>query len=788
MASRAPVRFGRPAAWGWLAAAVGVLGGAAVLRLQDGPAGAAEAAAAVSFRRVSHAFVVERLAHTRPPDELNASHLSPLATRRELRFEYELRILDALGALDLPLALAYRDGGRAGALGPGWQLVVPAAFAAAEAVDVLSPALPVHRDTLGWTVGLGRTPVPVRPVPGEPGLVLEAEPDSAGRTWRFTAWPAGDAAPRRVVPLALRAAGGAEARFRYQGEPSAPRLHSIAAGDAGLRLAYDGPRLRAIRGDGGAGETAWELDYDTAAGEAFVRGIRRSGRGAPPAVFRFSYAPFEPAPAAPGARPAEMVGIWRRVVGEPRFVLPARMRVSNEPGLRLVDLNRDGAVDVVRVQDGRRQAWLWGGPAGWLEITRSYSPCTALMGTRRSLGAVFNPLPQRFFDNRKNTDSHDAIVVSTYQPSGDTLAYDSAVCFPRVWNDSLRPENGQAWRIVRDRRLRLPVPLQYTGEAAWPLDHPERFPAVESSRNQGAQFVQFNPPNVNLYYVGLLYRDSATGRVLLPEARHRAAAAGNCRFRYYTRWGRHAVEVQLCQALWESRDEFWPGEPDPADTASFWERKDLGPAGRPNGRYTLPWPDDPAYLFHYESLRSVQFARLDDEYATFALVRGRARQSSEPDEAHPEARELLGLVPGTWNWERMGPGSPFLPPAEFLDSFNGREFNGQFVDLNGDGLDDAVLAVRHAPRRTWLNNRFGGPRWVERPNYRLPASCDLDSGRCRLFDLNSDGYQDLFLENGETVYINETRPRGRHMTHFTDADARYRPVAEVPPGGGGSRP
>ena len=247
---------------------------------------------------------------------------------------------------------------------------------------------------------------------------------------------------------------------------------------------------------------------------------------------------------------------------------------------------------------------------------------------------------------------------------------------------------------------------------------------------------------------------------------------GNCVERYATVFEQQGVEravrVDTCQAFWQVSTAFWhERDADPTcqhgTTSSFWTRLDVDETGTPNGRFTLPWHSDPGYHYHYEHFRNVSFAAVkpfDDRYAAFALVQGRGG-GTEPVDRRPEARHLFGLLQGLWRWEQLPDDSAYVPPAPFF-----AEFEGQFLDLDGDGDDDAVDA-RGPQRVAYLNELDeADPGWRERSDYVLPRECDFGNGHCQAVDLDGDEDLDLLLDNGRTVYLNRSRELG--------ADARLR--------------
>ncbi len=280
--------------------------------------------------------------------------------------------------------------------------------------------------------------------------------------------------------------------------------------------------------------------------------------------------------------------------------------------------------------------------------------------------------------------------------------------------------------------------------------------STERPRDQGAQLLHLGRDGeTHLVWIGLLYRDAATGENLVPEARHRRPE--NCVPRYRTRWDRREVAVELCQAVWRSRLPAWSDHyGDLHGDKPFWERVDLGADGRPDGRWSFPTAGDPARLWHFEAFRSLRFARLDPfgDATLFAFVLGEAQESHQVEVDHPAVREVYAFIPEDEVWQSVDLYDEVVPPRAFLDSFHRRRFRGRFADLDGNGLDDAVVAIGRDTRRVWLNTGED-PRWLEAPAYELPRECDLSDGGCQLTDLDLDGDLDLFLGDGCLVFINE---------------------------------
>jgi hypothetical protein len=699
------------------------------------------------------------------PAELAAGELPPLGSRSIATFHYRLALAGQLAGL--PLSLTYRDGAGTSPAGEGWRLVLALNLPPRVEIDLLAPEL-LRLEAAGSTlIGLADVELPVREE-GEGGAWVH---EASDRRLRFT-----DLDGERVLLAEARLPGlpPFAVGYREGGLPAA-----ILSGGGMVELAYreEAARRPALErllfragGAGGVEAEEWRLGFEAgAAGRFLTEILRRRGTGDLPGL-RFSYGALEAGAAAEPAGEAQG-SLWR-IGSRP---LPAGLTIADRPAVEFLDLDLDGYPDVIESGPVHRRAWRWEPRTGtWRSADVFRPPRPFFRSFRVPTGSQFMSLAKVFGENDpRNTFDFPSVLTGFYSadPDGGGLRYVAGVCFPRVCHGEPDPdEEGNLWECSEDPRLALPVPLQLES-SVWPRGVPD-LRTMEGFKNQATQVVHFTRGGeLNLFYLGQRYRDAASGEVLL--APHRDT--GNCRERHVESWGRRRVRVETCQAVWKAAETFWQD----SHAGPFWQRLDLTD-GVPNGRFTLPWHDDPGYHYHYEAFRHLAFARLDGP-DWFALVRdptGCPAGICPPEQVRPAARDVYRLR-GT-RWQKLAFDSELRPPEAYFDS------QGLLADLDGDGLDDLVL-----PRsgEVFVNRGEAAPRWLPSAAHRLPdrpRTCNLLDGSCRLVDLDRDGDLDLFLADGRTVYLNGTHdaggPRRRAMTAFTDKDGRLKPVPR--PGGG----
>ncbi|MCP5050322.1 MAG: hypothetical protein GY940_24355 [bacterium] len=761
----------------------------------------------ITYGKEESLFHRQKLSVFKSPGQISASDLRPEVTLDDSRFFYSYPFTRDTPLRDIPLRFFYRDGSGAQLMGNGWRISYTFQFETEHETPVLSPLIPLYKNKTGWFLLWETEEIPLQQEQDtEPGI-LTTKQSYNGSIYRFKMSDCGDeptALPYRVTREDKQ---GEEISFSYRFTDQSPRLEQITQGQYVLVFRYSRGRLDHIRLSRETGEIGsrvlkqWQMEYDTPKSEAapYLSAINhdrhhqhRQEQDASPRKLTFSYAISEPSPLSMSRKTARVSSAWKLRQGNIRFMLPDRhMSIRNIPGLRIMDINQDHHPDVIDTTFRRMRTWIAnpGSPGYWLEFSHSYKPPVPLVkygDSKRLMGSVYSSLAKVFRIYQYNTHKFQSVITSYYRPTpdGKGLNYTGLVYFPRVRN-SLDPDpSGYCWRPDDHELLRLPVPLQYEGKRPWPVDRPG-IAAIERAGGTGAQFVDFTRDGrLNLFYIGLRYRDARTGEVLLAKKNESwFRDTGNCREWYETTWSNlgktRKVKVDLCQAFWKTRKKFWderypqqyPGKP-------FWRRMDLNRDGTPNSKYILPWQEDARRYFHYDRFRNVSFTRLNRYFPAqvFAVIHGRGCATCKP--AVPAVTEIYRLIPGLWKWRKVKPGSDFYPPAEFFD-----RYDGVFADINGDRIDDALIAAG-SYRKTYINTGQPGNPWLDSPAHYLPRECDLGNGGCQLLNLDRDRLVDLFTGNGSRVYLNGTPARNRkpyhgYMSAFTDEKGKQKQVDEI---------
>ncbi len=765
---------------------------------------------AVTYGAVPVSETTQVFSISKPAGMINASDLRPEKTGMKPQFQYAYRFLLDLGESLPDLGFKYDDRHGDGPVGAGWKMNLCLDIQGGMDIDFMSPVLIPYKTRNRWYLLADTEDIPVLQS-FEQGKVVFTFPSAQGRNIvRFLQIK--DISGREVaVPFEILSGEWLQARFEYalQGSRILPRKIRLPSGvlnfeycagsgknngtgpgkfdDEPVRLSQIVfiPLVSEKKGHG----ARWILNYKPAIREKIIFLVKisfetsgRTGR-----ILEFDYHALEAPERATSLETMPRHGMWKRIQNDPRWILPDRLSIATSPGLRFTKLNQDMHWDLVNTQDRKLNAWLWDPQENtWKNISSIYLPhrsSVKFTSPVRPTGSHYNGLVKTYRDSHKNTYRFQSFVVSYYEPGPDLkqLAYTSYVCFPEVYGGILHPdESGTIWDCDSHPLLHLPVPLQYEGRP-WPR-HLPGIATVERYDNQGAQFVDFTKNGrMNLLYIGLRYRDVATGKLLLADlAVHRDT--GNCTRLYRTTWEhlgkKREVQVEVCQGFWDTRETVWKEDYPLHHNKSFWRRKDLGPDGKPTGRFVLPWHPDPTYFHHLIGFRNLRFVRLDRDqnHAVHAVVYGRKGSGFDPEHTFPAAKDIYVLRKGYWRWEHLPVSSGLYPPDEF---FSGD--TGQFADLNNDGMDDAIIGTgSDSSRRAWMNSTDPQNRWKDVPAYHLPREVDLKNGSAVLHDLDNDGDLDIILERGHIVYLNQTSEGSGtpsfSMTWFTDENNRKKSV------------
>jgi hypothetical protein len=742
----------------------------------------------VSYGKKYPTYYQQKLSLDKPISDINASDLRPLISDFQFQFHYTYPFTQNTPFQDLPLSMAYDDAHGEGLLGDGWQVLYTFRFHENVPLDVISPVINLVQGKEKYFIYIEDIEIPVRLVQEQGKEIFVTEQTYKGVRYSFLK-PTTDAGSL-VLPYQIHR-GKESIHFLYTSANSTHRLQSITRGEFMLVFHYDessGLLERIALQSSPSKETQvvaqWELHYETATqmNIDFLRQVMVISQrpDAPHQHLRFSYGVFDQDKGedkqvdwySPNAK---RCSVWKEVVNNPRYRLPNNMSISAYPGLRFMDINRDGEFDLVDVEHRRLDSWIWDRKEKrWQYFGDKYEPPRPSVKGQCPTGSHFSGLVKRYKNYKYDTVGFQSIITSYYQPTSDgkSLEYYSYVYFPRVFNGKIPPA-GVIWERDEDPRLKLPVPLQYEGKEPWPRNQ-LGLASMERYNNQGAQIVNFTRggSRLNLFYIGLRYRDAVTGEILL--APHRDT--GNWRERYETTWTNEGVtrrvKVDICQAFWTATREHWS---ESFSKPYFWNRRDLDSTGSPNGLYILPWHKDKNYHYHYESFRNVKFAYLD-KGKVFAIVQGRAIISGSPEKIRPAAKEIYHLKGA--KWVLMEKDSGYYPPDDFFDAKN-----GIFVDINGNGRDDAIIPLG-SERRTYINmGKHIKPRWRYCPAFDIPRGCNLTDGSSQLIDLNNDKALDIFVGRGRVVYINQVKSpsetRLTYMTSFTDENGKQRSVVEI---------
>jgi len=724
----------------------------------------------VAYTRTSDMFT-DRTISVGDGGSVSAARLRPFVSGTRNGFSYRYNLL--AGFTDkLTLALAYNEHG-APSVEPAqrWALVLVTRFGdQGVELDLLAPEF----GSEPGAIILSAQRFLATPVTEDGKDLLQTNPDQEGARWLFD--PSEKNRP-------IRQSGSEELKLDWQDDG---RIARVSGYSMSLRFYYEGGNLTSMDLTGPA-KVRWTFRYQSEPAARQLVSLTRTVAGAASDTLEFEYA--QGSAIAGQARSRSM---WREVRNDPRFFLPRQANVRSAPGLRLSDVNSDGFPDVVLADARNTRQSAFGGREGWKFGAPYKTPVDVVNGSV-PLGAQYLNLAKKYKDKRLGTQRFQALVVGGYRsdPRDPTrLAFDNRVCFPPVFNGRLQAKaaDPSAWDCDRHAGLRLPVPLQFSGTDEWPRHIPGMH-AVERIGNQGARFVSFRlpQPNQTLMYIGLRYRDAATGRPIATgpgEAAFRDTK--NCkehrRLTFEALGLRRKVIEDVCQAFWFASELAWAeASAGKYDCEScFWQRIDMT-GDDPNGQFILPWPGTPAYLHHYVNFRNVSFPNLAREkihrgIKGVALVMGRGNSVA----GIPDARELYALerVNRRYVWRELPRASKFYPPAPFFQRFDGR-----FLDIDGDGFDDAVVAS--GSRSEVYLNRLGEAvdDWVEAPGYRIPRRCGFDTGACQFVDLDNDKDLDLLMETGRRVFINLTAERAGiadgAMTVFTDELGQRRLVKDV---------
>lgn len=760
----------------------------------------------ISYGKEDTTFHRQKLSLSKHPYDVNASDLRPLVTRFDSRFVYRYHFTRRTQLQEVPLLFLYRDGSGGGPPGTGWQVVYRFSFKEENPeVNILAPFMVPYKGEEGWFFLVEDEEIPLRLVHEGEQDILVTKKSYNGATYRFTRLDCGE--DTTALPYGVDRENQSPTRFFYDHVNGVPRLHRIRAGEFSLLFQFRDEQGKEqldkiLLQENGTVEdqvtAKWDLDYTSVnspgTGMIFLTRITAFINGQEPQELKFSYGTLEPVSRGLAQKEEGKSSAWRLDENNTRWILPGHMSIRNYPGLRFMDLDRDGQMDLVDTEFRQLKSWIGdkAAPGYWKDYSRKYVPAhpsVRYRGPKQLTGSQYSGLVKLFRIYQYHTKKFQSIITSYYTPSADgkRLEYYSYVDFPRVLNGALNPDaGGNCWQRDEDDLLKLPVPLQYEG-GPWPGDRPG-IAAVERANNQGAQFVDFTMDNkINLLYIGLRYRDAETGEVLLAgEGEAGWRDTKNCVQWYETVWSHlgktRRVKVDVCQGSWKAYKKYWSEwYPEEYPGKTFWQRQDLDKQGCPNGRFVLPWHKDPNYHFHYVGLRNVQFARLDkrNPQNVFAVVQGRACPNRHPPV--PEAKDIYLLERGKWEWKKLPRDSGFYPPEDFFENYD-----GIFADINGDGIDDALLA-KGSRRKTYINTGDSNPgkRWEDAPAFYLPRECDLGNGSCQLINLTGSKAVELFVGTGHRVYINlahtitNTANYPTYMTSFTDEKGKEKSVEEI---------
>lgn len=627
---------------------------------------------------------------------------------------------------DFPLAFCFEDDGFEGDVGTGWQL----ALLVDERCLSLSSVLPaVVRGEAGAFLPLPEGRLSLRSKTD--GFFLDSSAGSLrlqneGSGARARVWLSGS---------------GSRFEFAYDGSGL---LVTVVSGPRRLLFDRDvGGVLRVMRLLDGDAEVL-RLDLELFEREAlfWLRTLVLS-RGSNQRSLRMDYG-FEPELSA-----SEAGEPWLPVSGDPHFLLPEGMSLKSHRGLRFMDLNKDGLFDLVRTRSGSLDSWLWDPRAEvWQSFSHVFSLPVPLEEGRVPTGAQLINIPRIFEDQRFSTTGFQSVMLGRFQPKEDgrSFSYEFGFFFPRTFLDQLKPDPELGlWRFENHPNLVPPIVFGYKGRPA-----PFAGPGTRAVEGLDNQAVQVRPirRRTHLFYAGLRFRDAETGSLLAGPHRD----VGHCRPRYQTTWTRDGVTrkvaVDLCQAVWRAESDSW--FPANFEDRAFWtlltsDGRDGACEGE--GMYNFPSLGQDQD-FHLEAFRHVRFATLKRD-RLFALIFEAGGCGVCPVEQRRRPIKAMFRLQGVC-WRRLEDDDPFFPPDDFF-----RDDHAFFQDVDGDGLDDAV--VPFLTRRIYLNERRGKPwsRFVA-----IPPDCNLADGSCRLQALDEDGRPDLFLLDGKKVYLNRLAGRG----------------------------
>lgn len=726
----------------------------------------------VDYARTSHMHT-DRTISVGDSGSAAVAQLRPFVSGSRTGFSYSYNLLEEISGT-LTLKLAYDElAGRSVEPAQRWALVLVTRFGG-EAVefDLLAPEFASEVDAI--ILSAQRYRASATYVDGKD--LLQTEPDENGARWLFDP---------KETNRPLRQTGSEDLRLDWRADGRIARITQSTRPALLLRFAYAGGTLSTIDLSGPA-DVRWTFGYRADPSARQLVSVTRavSGRASDTLAFDYGLNSAHAGQARSGP-------MWREVRNDRRFFLPREANVRSAPGLRISDVNSDGFADIVLADARNARQSAFGSREGWTFGAPYKTPVDVVNGSV-PLGAQYLNLAKKYRDARFGTQRFQALAVGGYRAdlqNPNRLLFDNRMCFPPVFNGRLQAKAADpaAWDCDSHQGLRLPVPLQFTGTEEWPRHIPGMH-AVERIGNQGARFVSFRlpQPNQTLMYIGLRYRDAATGHPLATgpgEAAFRDT--DNCkehrRLTFEAHGLRRKVIEDVCQAFWFASELAW-AEASAAKydcESCFWQRIDMT-KGAPNGQFILPWPSDAAYLHHYVNFRNVSFPNLAREkihtgIKGLALVMGRGNTAA----GIPDARELYALerVNRRYVWRELPRTSKFYPPAPFFQRFDGR-----FLDIDGDGFDDAVVAT--GSRSEVYLNRLGEAEdaWVEAPHYALPRQCGFDKGACQFVDLDSDKDLDLLMETGRRVFINLTAESvgvaDGAMTVFTDEKGEQRKVSD----------